>query len=327
MSATQTLAALGGLLVGGALLGGMMWWQSGLGPAHTDDWRPPCAARMGKAYAAIEPAAEADLRPQRNLLFGVDRSGSNHELGDEQLDAAVNLAATQPAETGVGILLITDRSDRSITPDMPYEPGEPGRAFRPAPLPCGPDCRTDSLFQQKCVEQLDAAQSRRVADLQAGEDARRLRLQDDRALRVHAWRERAAAYAPGPGTSLLGFFAKIADLPPVRREPERTTLVVLSDLEATQAAERRQLDQFERKYRASGTCPDAPWLPRGLSGLEVALVQTVRDGIDADLWARRWDAVLTCAGAHVRRHRYSAAVPLAQLLAEPAAPTLALAGP
>lgn len=328
MSHTQTLAALGGLLLGGALLGGMMWWQSGLQPAATGDWRPPCAARLGKAYAAIEPLREADARPARNLIFGVDRSGSNQDLGDAQLDAAIAHAATLPPESGVGILLITDRSDRSTTPDMPFEPGEPGLAFRPAPLPCAPDCRPDSLFQQKCVEQLDAAQERRVADLQAEEAARRTRLQEDRALRIHAWRERAAAYAPKPGTSLLGFFAKLADLPPVRREPERTTLVVLSDLEATQAAERKQLDQFERKYRSSGTCPDAPWLPRGISGLEVALVQSVRDGIDADLWARRWDAVLTCAGAHVRRHRYSSAVPLDQLLEDPAPPpALALASP
>lgn len=330
MSQIQTFAALGGLLVGGALLGGMMWWQSGLAPAQSADWRPPCAARLGKAYAAVEPLREPELRPTRSLLLAVDRSGSNKELADAQLDAAVTVAATAPAGDGVGVLLITDRSDRSTTPDMPFEPGTTGEAFRAAPLPCAPDCRPESLFQQKCVEQLEAAQSRRVEALAADEAARRTRLQEERALRIHAWRERAAAYAPKPGTSLLGLFAKVADLPPVRREPERTTLVVMSDLEATQAAERKQLDAFERKYKASGTCPEADWLPRGISGIEVVLVQSVRDGIDADLWARRWDAVLTCAGAHVRRHRYSAAVPLDQLLAEPgsaAAPAVAMAGP
>ena len=44
------------------------------------------------------------------------------------------------------------------------------------------------------------------------------------------------------------------------------------------------------------------------------LVQTVSDGIDATAWGERWEAVLTCAGAHVRRHRYSPAISVAELL-------------
>lgn len=325
MSQVQPLAALGGLALGGALLGGLLWWQSSLAPASSGDWRPPCVARLGATWAAVEPVREFAPQPARNVLFGVDRSGSNRELADAQLDAAVAYAAALGPESGVGVLLITDRSDRSATPDMPFEPGQPGVRFRPGELPCAGECKPDSLFQQKCIEQLGAAQAARVAALTEDEAARRVRAREDRAERIYAWRDRVAGYTPKPGTSLLGFFAKVADLPPVRREPERTTLVVLSDLEASGATERRQLDQFERKYRSSGTCPEAPWLPRGLAGLEIALVQSVRDGIDADLWARRWDAVLTCAGAHVRRHRYSTAVPLAQLLDPPAAPALALA--
>ena len=325
MSQVQALAALGGLLLGGGLLGGAIWWQSTLEPPPSSDWRPACVARLGKAWSAVEPAAAADPRPARNLVFGVDRSGSNGELADVQLDAAVAYAANLPPEHGVGVLLITDQSDRSSTPDMPFEPGSPGQVFRPGPLPCGADCKPDSLFAQKCGEQLEAAQDRRVAALTDDEADRRTALQEDRAVRVHAWRDRAAAYKPRPGTSLLGFFAKLADLPPVRREPERTTVVVLSDLEATLAGERKKLEAFERKYRSSGTCPEADWLPRGISGLEIALVQTVRTGKAADLWAGRWEAVLTCAGAHVRRHRYSSAVPLDQLLDEPAAPDLAVA--
>jgi hypothetical protein len=326
MSQVQALAALSGLLLGGALLGGTIWWQSTLEPPPQADWRPPCVARLGKAWAAVQPTAAPDPRPARNLLFGVDRSGSNGELSDTQLDAAVAYAANLEPQHGVGILLITDQSDRSTTPDMPFEPGSPGQVFRPGPLPCGPDCAPDSMFAQKCGEQLEAAQDRRVASLTADEADRRTRQQEDRAVRVHAWRERAAAYKPKPGTSLLGFFAKLADLPPVRREPERTTVVVLSDLETTQHAERKQIEAFDRKYRSSGTCPDVDWLPRGISGLEIVLLQTVRDK-GAEAWASRWDAVLGCAGAHVRRHRYSSAVPLDQLLDTPTAPALALAGP
>lgn len=325
MSHVQPLAALGGLLLGGAMLGGLLWWQSGLQPATAgDDWRPPCVARLGKAYAGYGPRSEPDERPARNILFGVDRSGSNRELADAQLDAAVAYAATLGPESGAGVLLITDRSDRSTTPDMPFEPGEVGIRWTPAADDC-PDCKPDSLFQQKCLEQLHLAQKHKLAELEGIEVARRTRVQEERAVRIHAWRDQVAGYTPKSGTSLLAFFTKVADLPPVRREPERTTVVVLSDLEASQAAERKQLDKFERAYKSSGTCPEVPWLPKGLAGLEIALVQSVRDGIDADLWARRWDAVLTCAGAHVRRHRYSAAVPLRQLLDEPTGPALALA--
>ena len=87
---------------------------------------------------------------------------------------------------------------------------------------------------------------------------------------------------------------------------------------SSQPAERKLLDRFERNFKkAENTCPEASWLPTGLAGVEVVLVQSVRDGIDAELWARRWDTVLTCAGVHVRRHRYSSAVPLSQLLDEP----------
>jgi hypothetical protein len=316
---SQSLAALGGLALGGALLGGMLYWQSGLKPPATTDWRPPCITRLGPSYAAVAPTPVPGTRPARNILFGIDRSGSNSALADAQLDAAVAHAATLDPGSGAGILLITDRSDRSTTPDMPFEPGAPDQAFKRGELPCAPDCPPpDSLFKQKCLEQLDAAQDQEVAALTAAESARRVDLQEQRALRIHAWRQQIDDYTHRPGTSLLAFFLKVADLPPVRHQPERTTVVVLSDLEPSQSAERKLLDRFERNFKkAENTCPEASWLPTGLAGVEVVLVQSVRDGIDADLWARRWDTALTCAGVHVRRHRYSSAVPLNQLLDEP----------
>ena len=69
-----------------------------------------------------------------------------------------------------------------------------------------------------------------------------------------------------------------------------------------------------KAYQARGACPEAPWLPRGLGSLDIVLVQTRSDGIDADAWGERWEAVLGCAGAHVRRHRYSPAITIAELL-------------
>ncbi len=320
MSQTHALSALAGLVVVAAALGGLMSWQSSsdsearAAAEARGEWRPPCALRLGTAYAAIDPILTTDDGPPRTLLFGVDRSPSNLALADEQMDAVVAHAATLPAETGVGVLLISDRSERSSTPDMPFEAATPHRAFTPGPLPCAPDCTADSLFKKKCLEQIDEAQARRVATLDLGETQARATRQEQRAERIHHWRESVRTWTPKPGTSLLGFWTKVADLPVVRRTPERTTVVVLSDLEEARTGDSKKIEQFYKQHQARGACPEAPWLPRGLGGLDIVLVQTVSDGIDATAWGERWEAVLTCAGAHVRRHRYSPAISVAELL-------------
>lgn len=320
MSQVHALSALAGLAVVAAALGGMMRWQAGsdaevrAAAEARGEWRPPCAARLGSAYAAVEPVLQTDPGPPRTLLFGVDRSPSNLGLADEQMDAVAAHAATLPSATGVGVLLISDRSERSSTPDMPFEAASPRRGFAPGPLPCGPDCPADSMFKKKCLEQIDAAQARRIAALELAEDQRRAAEQEQRAERIHRWREQVRSWTPKPGTSLLGFWTKVADLPVVRRTPERVTVVVFSDLEEARTPDRKKIEAFATSYRARGACPEAPWLPQGLGGLDVVLVQTLSDGIDGAAWGERWEAVLTCAGAHVRRHRYSPAISVAELL-------------
>ncbi len=320
MSATHALSALAGLAVVAAALGGLMSFQS-----RTDsdaraaaeargEWRPPCAARLGAGFGAVEPVAVDDDGPPRTLLFGVDRSPSNLGLADEQMDAVVAHAATLPPDTGVGVLLISDRSERSSTPDMPFEAATPRRSFEAGPLPCAPDCTADSLFKKKCLEQLDEAQARKISSLEAAQAQARTEQQEQRAERIVRWREQVRSWTPKPGTSLLGFWAKVADLPVVRRTPERTTVIVFSDLEEARTPERKKIETFYKSYQARGACPEAPWLPQGIGGLDVVLVQTISDGIDATAWGERWEAVLTCAGAHVRRHRYSPAISVAELL-------------
>ncbi len=331
MSHMHALSALAGLTLVAAGLGGMMVWQS-----NTDsdaraaaeargEWMPPCAARLGPAYAAVAPTAQEDPGPPRTLLFGVDRSPSNLELSDEQMDAVTAHAATAPADTGVGVLLISDRSERSSTPDMPFEPAVTRRGHVAGALPCAPDCTADSLFKKKCLEQIDAAQAGRVATLDAGEAKRRTELQEQRAERILRWREQVRTWVPKPGTSLLGFWTKIADMPVVRRTPERVTVVVFSDLEEARTGDRKQIERFHKDYVARGSCPEVAWLPQGLSGLDVVLVQTIADGIDAEAWGGRWDAVLTCAGAHVRRHRYTRSISIGELLGPDEAPLVARA--
>jgi len=328
VSHVHALSALAGLTLVAAGLGGMMVWQSGsdaearAAAEARGEWRPSCAARLGPAYAAVAPVATEDPGPPRTLLFGVDRSPSNLELSDEQMDAVTAYAATAPADTGVGVLLISDRSERSSTPDMPFEAAAPRRTHVAGELPCAPDCTADSLFKKKCLEQIDEAQARRVATLDAAESGRQTELQEQRAERMLRWREQVRTWVPKPGTSLLGFWTKVADMPVVRRTPERVTVVVLSDLEEA-TADRKKLEKFHKDYVARGTCPEVPWLPQGLGGLDVVLVQTISDGIDAEGWGGRWDAVLTCAGAHVRRHRYTKAISIGELLGPVDAPLVA----
>lgn len=331
MSTMHALSALAGLAIVAAGLGGMMAWQSNV-DADTraaaearGEWRPPCAARLGPAYAAVAPKLQTDEDPPRTLLFGVDRSPSNLELSDEQMDAVAAHAATTPVDVGIGVLLISDRSERSSTPDMPFEPATPRRGHVAGELPCAPDCAADSLFKKKCLEQIDEAQAKRVAVLDADETANRVQQQEQRAERILRWREQVRTWVPKPGTSLLGFWTKVADMPVVRRTPERVTVMVFSDMEEARTGDLKQVERFHKDYVARGTCPEVQWLPQGLGGLDIVLVQTIRDGIDADAWGARWEAVLTCAGAHVRRHRYTRAIAIGELLGDEA-PKLASRG-
>ncbi|MCB9705075.1 MAG: hypothetical protein H6711_24575 [Myxococcales bacterium] len=290
-----------------------------------DGWRPPCAQRLAREYREIDVSLEAastEHPARRTVLFGVDRSPSNREVADAQLAAVVDHAKALPLDVEVGVLLISDRSDRSSTPDMPLEPARAIPEASAPPLPCAPNCQPRSLFEQHCYERLEEALEARADALRGEAAALADGARGERAARIDAWHGEALAYAPKPGTSLLAFFTKVADLPPVLRAPSRTTVVVLSDLEEARTGDRKKIDAFYKKYLAHGErCPEVAAIPQGLVGLDVVLLQTHTDGIDADGWGQRWEALLGCAGAHVRRQRYSPAVDLGDYLA----PSLALA--
>ena len=319
IAAAAALAGLGLALAG---LGGL-WALHGAAEATAaearhDDWRPPCVRSLAPAYRDLDAVIDAPpAAPSRTYLFGVDLSGSNRDAAAPQLAAALDFAKTAPLGDAVGVLLISDRSDRSSTPDMPLEAAVDLPRHRAPPLPCAPECRPRSLFERQCLEKLDRALAERVAARDAEADAAAAAARAARAARVDAWAAGLADYAPRPGTSLLAFFAKVADLPAVRRASGRVTLVVLSDLEEARTPERRLLDAFDRAYRAAGdACPAAAeGLPTGLAGVDVLLLQTHTDGVDAERWGARWEALLACAGARVERRRYSPAVALADYLA------------
>ncbi|MEZ4380056.1 MAG: hypothetical protein R3A79_01820 [Nannocystaceae bacterium] len=327
MNSGAIIAALSGFLVAAVGVAALALGQREPQAAAADDWRPPCVQRLGAAYrdldVALPGAAATAAAPRRTLLFGVDRSPSNSAVADAQLDAVVAFAKGLPLDVEAGVLLISDRSDRSSTPDMPLESATAIPRAAAPPLPCAPDCAPRSLFEQQCYERLSEALERRAAAQGEAARERERALLGERAARIDAWTEAARAYTPKPGTSLLAFFAKVADLPPVIRSPARTTVVVLSDLEEARSGDRRKVEAFFKRYRAAGeSCPEVEWLPQGLGGLDVVLLQTHTDGIDAEAWGQRWEALLRCAGAQVRRQRYSPAVRLADYLG----PSLAAEG-
>jgi len=326
MNAGGIVATVSGFLIAALGVGALTLWQSEPQAAKEGEWRPPCVQRLHRDFRTIDVSLEggdgstrsapATGIAQHTILFGVDRSPSNREVSDEQLGAVVDHSKSLPLDIAAGILLISDRSDRSSTPDMPIESARRLPSATVPPLPCAPDCQPRSLFEQHCYERLEEALEDRASSLSDESAKRRQELENARSQRIDAWVAEARDYAPKPGTSLLAFFAKVADLPPVISSPARTTLVVLSDLEEARTGDRRKLEGFYAKYRAKGElCPEVEWLPRGLSGLDVVLLQTHTDGINAELWGRRWEALLGCAGAHVRRQRYSAAVSLGDYLA------------
>jgi hypothetical protein len=326
MSRAPIFAALGGLALALAALGGLTLLHGDLdaraAAARAGDWRPPCVKSLGPAYQALDlpPLAEpADpqAQPPRTYLLGVDRSGSNQDVADDQLAAAAAFARARPLDEQVGVLLISDRSDRSSTPDMTLETALAVTDVQPPPLPCAPDCRPRSLFEQMCFEQLQEALGARASARQLELTAHLHRLAAERAARVDAWSERIAAAPPATATSLLAFFAKVGDLPAVRRSPGRTTLIVLSDLEEAKTADRRLLDAYHRAtLDPAAPCPAVPWQPSGLAGLEILLLQTHSDGQDPELWGRLWERLLRCSGAHVSRRRYSPSIALGEYLAE-----------
>jgi hypothetical protein len=283
--------------------------------APTDDWRPTCSRSLGPGYATIDVRTEEVPPEGRVLLFGIDRSPSNAEQSDAQLDAATQYVGSLPLATSYGVLFVSDRSDRSSTPDLPIEAAQASHRAVADPLPCAPDCSPDTLFERACQGQVEEALAMRADAV-----TRELAVATSDAVaargdRLRTWSARAHAYWPEPGTSLLRFWHKVADLPAVRRDPSRVTIVLMSDLEEARTKDRQALRRFDRAFaKGGGECPVDNPIPTELSGARVVLVQTVTDGVDADRWASTWEQVLTCAGVHFERFRYSASIPLADYL-------------
>lgn len=315
MRPMQIAAAVAGLVTVLGGIGGLSWWSSREAAADTpDDWRPKCAARLGWDTVDVQVAERE--QPAQYTLFGVDFSPSNEALADIQLDAVVSLAGELPADHGTGILLVSDRSDRSSTPDLPLAPPLEARETSVSGLPCWPHCETDSMFGQRCSAQLQSAIEGRRETLQRTLEGERARHLERRIERLATWRGEVSEWKPRPGTSILKFWRKVADLPQLRRSPTRTRVVLLSDLEEARTKDRKIVDRIHRAYERDGSCRDEPALPN-LEGVQIILLQTVTDRIPAEQWGRKWETTLRCAGAEVIRHRYSPAIPLSEYLSGP----------
>jgi hypothetical protein len=312
MRGLQVLAALAGLVTVLGGIGGLSWWSSRDAAADSpDDWHPKCTARLG--WDAVDVEVTAAEQVQQYTLFGVDFSPSNEELANTQLDAVVALAGDLPADHGTGILLVSDRSDRSSTPDLPLAGPLAARQIQVTGLPCWPDCEVDSLFAQRCQAQLQTAIDTRMEGLTDQLEGRGAQHVQARVQKLEGWRVEVSDWKPRPGTSILKFWRKVADLPQLRRSPASTRVVLLSDLEEARTHDRKIIDRVHRAFERDGSCMDEPGLPN-LEGVQIVLLQTVTDRIPAEKWGRKWETTLRCAGADVVRHRYSPAIPLREYL-------------
>lgn len=313
---------LAGLLTAALGLGGVAAMGLATGPAAASEaWRPPCARALGPSYAALDVRdtdAVADAR--RIYLFGIDRSPSNAEHANAELAAAVEFAAALPSSDGFGVLFVSDRSDRSSTPDFPLEPPIAARTAVSDPLPCAPDCGTKSLFEHTCHAQIEAALATRTAAVQREHDLRTEAQRSARATRLRTWAEGVRDYWPEPGTSLLRFWHKVADLPAVRRDSTAVTVVLASDLEEARTSDKRAILAFERAGRGGDACPADNPLPATLAGIDVVLLQTVTDGSDPARAGTTWERLLRCRGATVQRYRYADATALVHYMEGPRGP-------
>ena len=282
----------------------------------SDDWRPTCARSLGPGWTTLDVRTEpVPVDDERVVLFGIDRSPSNAEQSDAQLDAAAAYVGALPLDTTYGILFVSDRSDRSSTPDLPIEPAQAGARAIADALPCAPDCSPQTLFEQACHGKVEDALELRTAEVEGSLAQQVDAARADRAERLRTWNARAHAYWPEPGTSLLRFMHKVADLPVVRRDPSKVTVVLMSDLEEARTKDRQALRRFERALaRGKGECPAEHPIPEELAGTHVVLLQTVTDDVDADRWANTWTEVFRCAGVKATRYRYSPSIPLADFL-------------
>ncbi len=309
--ARPILSALGGL----ALVGGGMGYLAFAGPSHGpsrgDDWRPVCAKALSWDAITVErrpdPAAVSET-----LIYGLDLTTSNAELAQHQLGAVHDHALTLPATTSLAVLLISDDSDRSTTPDLPYESGIATEHVTVEGLPCWPNCPRETLSQQHCADQLSNAVAQETRRLEDGIALQEQSARGIRADRINRWFEAVPQETAASRSTLLRFFAKVAELPVVRRGDSKVTLVVLSDLAESKSHEQRKVQDAAREWQRSGTCPSGNWLP-SLAGVNVVLLQSrVADG-DRH-WGEDWSALLRCAGADVTLHRYSVSIPLSEYL-------------
>lgn len=303
-------AALGlGAMMAG--FGGLTLWSTGAPTPPAAGWRPACAAQLG--LGDVDVVAAPATGAARTTLLGLDLSPSNRVLADAQTDAVVAYVSALGAEHGTGVLLVSDRSDRSSTPDLPILPAQPARRATVVGPACWPSCPSESLAQQRCAASVQDAAAERVRALDGSllEQARHHLHERQRS--IAAWRADVGAWTPGSATSLLRFWHKVADLPIVRRDPAAVRVVLLSDLQEAGTPERARIERWGRRAEADGACPPARDLP-DLSGVEIVLLQTVTDRVDAPRWGARWEHLLDCAGARVARHRYSPSIPIAAYL-------------
>src|SRR5690606_4439767 len=161
---------------------------------------------------------------------------------------------------------------------------------------CGAACSPSSLFEKSCWEQWEAALEDERQTVAEELTAERQASHGLRSERLDAWVAEVQDYWPAPGTSLLGFWQKVADLPVVRRSPASVTVVLWSDLEEERTTDRKRLQTLVRAQASGDACPDESPIPPALAGTRVVLLQSKGEREAALDWASWWERALGCAG-------------------------------
>jgi hypothetical protein len=174
------------------------------------------------------------------------------------------------------------------------------------PLPCGSDCRPQGLVARSCIERVTRHLEARREALQARVDGEHATQQARREAQLRRDLAQIAALPPPEGTSLAGFFRKVAELPARRSPGTRTVVVVLSDLAEAGTPDAAPLRRWWRAAAGRGGCPGAvPWAPTDLAGVEVHLLQEIHDGWRDAASGEPWLRLLRCAGATTTLHRFA----------------------
>jgi hypothetical protein len=284
-----------------------------------DDWRPSCVRALDTRLQAIDVSTRVAPNPPALVVLGLDRTSSNDQAYADQVRKARQWLATQPADTSVAVLQIDGKSDDSSVVDFFWH-AQPSVKIG-TPKACDEGCRTHSIYEQTCVKSLDRALRKREEEVVAHHDALRKQHLSDRARAFDQHFTRLEGIPRANQTSVIGFWRKLADFPPLRASTQ-VQVIVLSDLIDTHL----EIHRFLAAQSANVACEKSSPIPT-FKRVQIALLQN-RNDPEISTVGRTWQRALSCAGADVTLARWTPALDIGDYLGHlrgtPATPSVAM---